>query len=505
MIVVCDGNWPSPSLKDHPDLTMIIHAESIGQRAAINEAAKLSKAKYVMKLDAHCIVDEGFDVKLMADCKPNWTVIPAMYNLHAFNWRCKRCGNEWYQSPTPTYCQNPGEKRGRNEKCDSKEFERVIVWQPRKHRRSEFMRFDKELKFQYWGSYKRRPEAKGDIVETMSFVGACFFMPRAWYFEIGGCDEKFGSWGQQGTEMACKTWMSGGQVVVNKKTWFSHLFRTQGGDFGFPYPQSGRQVARARKLSREYFLKGKWKAKRPFQWIIDHFKSIPDWHDEKKLTKGIIYYTNGAVPFKLGIKCRRQIAKAKLPIVSTSLKPLDFGRNIVLNLKSGWEAYFKQILTALEASTADIVFFCEHDCLYSLSHFDFIPPKKDVFYYDDNWFRVRITDGHAVRYDTHLLPFLCGYRELLLEHYRKVVKKLETVNFSKEMAYSIGFEPGTHHRDERVDDFKAEGYRAKYPSFDIRHSNNLTKSKWSQSEFRSPRSCRGWEETRFRDIFREIK
>ena len=86
VIVILDGYWPKKGIPPKSNLTIIHHEISIGQRAAVNEAAKLSQSKYIMKLDAHCIVDEGFDIKLMADCEYDWTVIPTMYNLHAFNW-----------------------------------------------------------------------------------------------------------------------------------------------------------------------------------------------------------------------------------------------------------------------------------------------------------------------------------------------------------------------------------------------------------------------------------
>jgi hypothetical protein len=104
---------------------------------------------------------------------------------------------------------------------------------------------------------------------------------RKKYWELNLCDEEFGSWGQQGTEVACKTWLSGGEVKVNKKTWYSHLFRTQGSDFGFPYPQSSRQIENARKRSRELFLNDKWpKAIHPFSWLLEKFKPIPDWTED---------------------------------------------------------------------------------------------------------------------------------------------------------------------------------------------------------------------------------
>ena len=494
IIVIFDGAWANPPLVDHPDVTIIYHSESIGQRSAINEAIRLSTAKFVMKLDAHCIVDEGFDVKLMADCEYDWTVVPRMYNVHAFDWVCQSCKDRIYQSPTPEKCL----------KCGGKQV-REIVWKVRWHKRSDFMRFDSDLHFQYWGGLGDRPESKGDIAETMSFVGACFFMHRERYWELGGSEEEWGSWGQQGTEWACKTWLSGGRVMVNKKTWFAHLFRTQGGDFGFPYPQSGKQVAHARKRSKEFFREGKWgKAIHDLDWLIHKFAPVPGWEnnqanvapvvttDGSKVTKGIIYYTDNLIPFKFGHIVRQQIKKANLPIVSASLKRMDFGvKNIVVPLKRGYEAYHKQILSALEASTADIIFFCEHDVYYHPSHFEFTPEKKDVYYYNMNWWRVRASDGHCIHYDTFQVNFICAYRELLLEHYREKVRRIEKDGFDMAM----GFEPGANSRKERIDDHKAEGFKSEFPNLDIRHSTNLTKSRWSPEEFRNQRSCQGWIES----------
>jgi hypothetical protein len=138
------------------------------------------------------------------------------------------------------------------------------------------MRFDKALHFQYFAEYKKRQQ--GDLVETMSILGACFMLSRERYFALDICDEKHGSWGQQGTEVACKTWLSGGRVIVDKRTWFAHLFRTQGGDFGFPYKQDDKQVQRAREYSRDLWLNDKWdKAIHPLSWLIEKFSPVPDW------------------------------------------------------------------------------------------------------------------------------------------------------------------------------------------------------------------------------------
>ncbi|MEO5366080.1 MAG: glycosyltransferase [Magnetococcus sp. WYHC-3] len=273
IIAICDGYWPDPPVKDHDRVT-IIHHKSIGQRAATNEGVRLSQAKYIMKADAHCAFDKGFDRKLIQDCQPDWTMIPMMWNLHAFDWVCK-CGERTYQGNKPETC-----------KCGSPDFKMDLVWKPRGNKVTVSWRFDKNLQFQYWKKHAKRPEAKGDIIDTMSFIGACWFMERQRYWDLDGLDEKHGSWGQVGTEMSCKTWLSGGRLVTTKKTWFAHMFRTgnfRGSGFGgssFPYPLFQQDVDKARAYSQDYWRNDRWpKAKYKLEWLIEKFKPIPDWHE----------------------------------------------------------------------------------------------------------------------------------------------------------------------------------------------------------------------------------
>lgn len=265
VIVVLDGAWPSDPIPDHPRLTIIYHPESVGQRAATNEAARLSNAKYLMKVDAHCAFDEDFDTKMLNDMKDDWTMIPAMRNLHVFDWVCQN-GHRRYQSPSGV-CKICGEKTTMD-----------VVWMAKPNPESTSYRFDADLHFQYWREYKSRQ--KGKLVETMSAQGSCFMLTRDKYFELNICDECHGSWGQQGTEVACKTWLSGGTLVVNKNTWYAHLFRTQGGDFGFPYPNPG--IEKAREYSRNLWFYNKYEKQiYPLSWLIEKFNPIPGWHDIK--------------------------------------------------------------------------------------------------------------------------------------------------------------------------------------------------------------------------------
>jgi len=279
IIVVCDGAPPLEPLPQHPRLNVVMLPHAIGQRAATNLAARLSSATYVMKLDAHCAVDKGFDEKLITAAEqlgPHVTQIPAQYNLHIFDWVCQACQHRSYQGPTPIKCEKCGvEQRALPQ-------QREIVWKAVR-RRTEFWRFDSDLKFQYWGSYKERPEAQGEIVDVMTALGACFFMRRDRFLEIGGLDERHGSWGQFGVEIALKSVLSGGRHVVNRKTWFSHLFRTQGADFGFPYPLSGSETDHARQYSRSLWLRDAWPQQvRPLRWVLDKYWPVPGWTEAQR-------------------------------------------------------------------------------------------------------------------------------------------------------------------------------------------------------------------------------
>jgi len=503
IIVILDGSWPIEPIPDHPDVTLIYHPESIGQRAACNEAARVSQAKYVMKVDAHCAFDEGFDVKMLAEMQDDFTMVPIMRNLHVFNWVCQKCGDVRYQSPTPTSCP----------KCDNTtEFAKAIVWIAKPSPQSKSYCFDSTPHFQYFNEYSKRPEGQGDLTETMSLQGSCFMMTRAKYFELGMNDESFGSWGSQGIEVSLRTWLSGGRVSVNHHTWYAHAFRTMGGDWGFPYPMPQSQVDEAREKVKDLFFNNKWEKQiHPLSWLVEKFWPVRGWIDEdlraiqetaklfhvkqqtRKTQKSVIFYTDFHAPLPIITACQQQIKQSinGHELISVSLQPLDFGRNITLEKERGYLTLFEQILAGLETSTAEIVYLTEHDVLYSREHFKFTPPDPTKIYYNMNVWQVRVSDGHAVYYEAKRLSQLVAYRDTLLEHYRKRVAIVKERGFSRK----IGFEPGSHNRNERIDDLKSEYFRSEVPNLDLKHGQNLTAARWSPDEFRDKRNCKGWLES----------
>jgi glycosyltransferase involved in cell wall biosynthesis len=274
VIVGLDGY--QPNLPTYSDVKIVHYEESIGQRAITNRCVEKSEAKYIMKVDAHCAFDEGFDVKMIDAFKEvgdNVAMAPGMRNLWVYDWKCYTCGLRVYQDKKPV-C--PPNKRH----AEEVPMRKKILWIAKTNPFSTAYCFDPEPHFQYHGDQKKKQV--GDIVETMSLQGSCFMCTKDKYQELNVCDEEFGSWGSQGLEVACKFWLSGGRVLVNKKTWYAHMFRTKP-EFSFPYDLSGRQVQHAKRLAKDLFFNNKWpKAIHPLSWLVEKFLPVPGW-DEKAI------------------------------------------------------------------------------------------------------------------------------------------------------------------------------------------------------------------------------
>jgi len=273
VLAILDGYIPDPQIDMKDDRVLFIHnQESIGQRQSINLGARMAKGEYIMKLDAHCAVDKGFDIKLAKDCEYDWTVVPRMYNLD------------------------------------------VETWEPKLHKRTDYMYIssptgEKPFRASYYTGKKYRAlhiiESNHLIDDTMCCMGPGWFMHKDRFWELDGMDEGHGGWGQMGIEVACKAWLSGGALKVNKNTWFAHWFRGGGGP-GFPYHITGNDQEKARVYSRDLWLNNKWnKKKRDFQWLVDKFNP-PEWEKESMKVN----------PIEVRAKQKRQWSHVKGLVIS---------------------------------------------------------------------------------------------------------------------------------------------------------------------------------------------
>ncbi len=225
------------------------------------------------------------------------------------------------------------------------------------------------------------------------------------------------------------------------------------------------------------------------------------------MDKGIIYYTDNTVEEPIFSLAQKFLLEAGLPIVSVSLKPVGFGENLVLlDEERSYPTMVKQIIMALKRSKATYVFFCENDVLYHKSHFDYLPPSDDVYYYNINNWRWGYKNDTAISYDgLTSLSSLCVNREFALEHYKMRAKKIKEMGWDKirsrepRWARLMGYEPGT--KKIRRGGFSDDKYmirRSEFPNIDIRHSKTFSKPKITLDSFKHYPV--NWQEKKIEDI-----
>jgi hypothetical protein len=221
------------------------------------------------------------------------------------------------------------------------------------------------------------------------------------------------------------------------------------------------------------------------------------------MNKGILYYSTCDLDASIAVPVRRQIALSGLPIISVTLKPLAFGHNIVLDLQPSVVTLFRQILTGLEANTADVVYFVEHDVLYHPSHWAFEPDNDATYFYNVNCWRWDYPADRLIRYDNmRSLSGLCAARTLLLNHYRRRLALIEQRGWQDGRdpgwARRIGYEPGKLRRRGGIADEPLVDWQSRFPNIDIRHRHTLTPRKVTLPEFRHLPT--GWREARLGEV-----
>lgn len=255
IIVVLDGYWTKTEkgevpLVGDPRVHYIHRGEAMGMRAGINAAAALARGEFIMKIDAHCMVDQGFDVKLAADCEDDWVVIPRRKRLDADKWEIQDAGKPDVDYMYLAYADNPNDFGGPG------------------------------LNGKNWDEKNRDESLRGILIDdVMSAQGSCWFMKKTYYEFLELMDEEnYGTFWNEAQEIMLKAWLSGGRCVVNKKTWYAHLHK--GKTHGRGYPLAKTQLEKGATYTKKWFTVGAaWKKQTlPLEWLILKFNP-PGWPD----------------------------------------------------------------------------------------------------------------------------------------------------------------------------------------------------------------------------------
>ncbi len=236
------------SLKENYVGVIEILAEegSKGMRAAINEGLKKATGEFLMKMDAHCCVAKDFDKVLMADCKENWLMVPRRYSLNEDTWT----------------------------KDES--------WPVRDY---HYLTFPETANHSYGYAFQAVNWPKSndlEIDDTMAFQGSCWIANRKYFMDhVGLLDfEHYGSFTQDQQEVGLKYWLGGGEVKINKKTWYAHLQKRKrhyvDGTFSHRYKKNG-EVVRGNEYATKHWMNNEEPGMiHKFEWLIEKFNP-PDW------------------------------------------------------------------------------------------------------------------------------------------------------------------------------------------------------------------------------------
>ena len=253
VIVNVDENWPNPVLDDKR-ITYIHPGTPRGLRWGINKCVALAKGKYIMKTDDHCMFAQGYD-KVLIDSHlgDDWVQIPRRYSLDAEKWEI----NKTRPFRDYHYLCFPSKGKAHDDGMHG------VEW---------------------WKRQRERTDPQYDIDDTPSLQGSCWFMTKNHFDNrLHGLSEVgYGQFAQESQEIGLKTWLGGGSMKVNKKTWYAHLHK--GKQYGRMYKFDDAGHITGTNWSAKHWMNGEELGMiHDMAWLVDEkFPGMPTWEKNWK-------------------------------------------------------------------------------------------------------------------------------------------------------------------------------------------------------------------------------
>lgn len=239
ILIVLDGYWPKVEEIVLDSRVHYIHLSTArGMRNAINTAVSVARGEYILKTDAHCMFEKGYDIALKnGEMEDDWVVVPRRYRLDPEKW-------ELIHDHRPPI---------------------------------DHMYLDNSLKGVEWRERNHEGyDHTNEIEDLMTSQGSCWFMKRDYYNYLELLDEKtYGPFYKEMQEIGLKCWLSGGRMVVNKNTWYAHWHKTEGR--GYSLDKTADEIASKAMLGWKTDMTFWHKTKRPLVWLFKKFGIPFDW------------------------------------------------------------------------------------------------------------------------------------------------------------------------------------------------------------------------------------
>ena len=249
VLVVLDGERPEYRIPRRKGLKVLHNKTVKGMRPCINAAAEVATGDFLMKIDAHCTIGEGWDEILKDSCEDNWIVIPRRY---------------WFDAP---------------------------AWEIKDRPHVDAMSYLYPFRRPYSPRLTCRPDkerqaAQKDemLVEDMGFQGSLWFMTAKHFERLGGMDPHgYGTFGEEPEEIGFKTQLGPweGAIMRNKNTWYAHWSKPSS-HWRNPPEVAGRVPDEEREAGYRYcfdfWYHNRWPEQvHTFEWLVNRFWPLPGW------------------------------------------------------------------------------------------------------------------------------------------------------------------------------------------------------------------------------------
>jgi hypothetical protein len=207
-----------------------------------------------MKSDSHCLYAPNFDKVLTESCADNWLVIPRRYSLDGVKWE-RNLSRPHYDYHYLGFPVN-----------GTYGYDMAVV--PCHH----MTRKRKDL----------------PLDDTMIFQGSCWLANRKYFMDhVGLMDsraETYGNFACEPAEVGLKYWLGGGEVKVNKNTWYAHLSKVKSyyNDklYGKNYKKGRGAIAGHTWATRHWLNNEEPKMIHSFEWLVEKFSPVPTWGED---------------------------------------------------------------------------------------------------------------------------------------------------------------------------------------------------------------------------------
>lgn len=254
VLPVLDGWQPDSPLPSDTRVKPISLNKNVGKRGAINVAVGVARGENIMLIDAHCMVGPGFDTALTTTLAENWLVVPRRYSLDPQTW-----GRDDSRPIVDYHYLSFPENSSWGFGFYARQWDRRTLGR------------------------KSKPEYTID--DTMTLQASCWVANKTYFtkhlYPLNDSKAAYGSLAQDQQELALNYWLGGGEVKVNKGTWYAHLSKRW-------YHYSRGMFSRKHKKDENYISGNTWGTLHwlankqpgmlhPFSWLLEKFWPVPEW------------------------------------------------------------------------------------------------------------------------------------------------------------------------------------------------------------------------------------